>query len=149
MVRSSVRFTNTEFISVEGVERMSARVNAIPAAVRERVQTALRQGAADIVATLRAVAPVSELDSHPGELRENIHAEDGPLISVDVMVDPPGKDGKGYAPHVEYGHVAANGTHVPAQPFFWPTLRTRRRAMRNKINTASRNAIKAAVGTGQ
>lgn len=150
MASSSVRFTNGAFVSVEGAEGMAVRARALPGVIQRKVADALGVGADELVAMLRGVAPVgAQDDDQPGRLREAVHREAGPSeIAIDVVVDPRDSKGQGYAPHVEYGHVAENGTHVPAQPFFWPTIRVQRRRIRSRVARAASAGIREATAGG-
>jgi len=47
-----------------------------------------------------------------------------------------------YPMGVELGHRAVDGSHVPAEPFFWPTYRARKKGMRRRMSAAGRRGLK-------
>lgn len=49
-----------------------------------------------------------------------------------------------YPMGVEFGHRAVDGTHVPADPFLFPTYRARKRGMKRRMRATARKAAKAA-----
>lgn len=51
-----------------------------------------------------------------------------------------------YARAVEFGHTAQDGTHVQAQPFFYGSYRSKKRAIGRRMSTAIRKKIKAGLG---
>ena len=45
---------------------------------------------------------------------------------------------------VRYPHLVEHGTaNAPAQPFFWPAVRSLQKRINNRINRAARKAIRA------
>jgi HK97 gp10 family phage protein len=65
---------------VQGLSRLSAKLKKLPTAVRSEIRQALAEGADEMVATMRGLAPVSPSGSHgwePGMLRSSIVATFG------------------------------------------------------------------------
>lgn len=131
-----------------GIGRIKARLAAIPKAVKDATQPALRKQAEAMAASMRGFVPVDS-----GELRDSIEVTPGgqstppysqpggsmtvPENAVAVTV---GNADVRYGHLVEYGHGNGfGGTNVPAHPFFWPAVRLH--------NKKAKQAIKRAVGT--
>ena len=129
-----------------GITRLRNRLRAIPGAVKEAVTPALlRQGNA-MAATMRTLAPDDPATGEP-DLKTSIevtgpgeqtpfYSQPGGNMTVPenaVAVTVGGEE-------VRYPHLLEYGTtKMPAQPFFWPSVRLHR-----KKATA---AIKRAIGT--
>lgn len=47
-----------------------------------------------------------------------------------------------YARAVEFGHIAEDGTQVPADPYFYPTYRAQKRGMGRRISAKARKQLK-------
>ncbi len=144
MSRPLIRVAGPAAGSVSGLPELEALLNQIPDRIIAETQTALNEGADDLVGLIKAAAPVSELEGHPGELRDSVHKAEGHHALQVLVVEDAGLDrGDPYAAHVEYGHKAKNGAHVPAVPFFWPSVRVARRKLQNRIAAAVRRAVRA------
>lgn len=119
---------------------MERRANALPAAIREQLARAMGANGKALVKRLKAVAPRKKRD-----LLNSIEAlpGDGP---ISVMIVAGNKETPG--PHVEYGHLAPDGSHVEPVPFFWPSYQVEKKGIRNRTNRALNAGIKAALGTG-
>lgn len=135
---------------IEGIERLQARFARMTPKVRAAAKKAVRKNAALLVREMKAIAPVSMDGDHPGRLRDSIHAEEGRLGDVSAVVIADAKDEKGrpYAPPVELGHAAEDGSQVPAEPFFYTTVRRRRKRIKRSIAGAISKAIKGEAGGG-
>lgn len=130
-----------------GLERMNRRFAAVLRNVKEVVQPALVKGAEEIAATQRQLAP-----------------EDTGALKDSITVTPPGgttppysqpggsrtaKDGEALVTvggtDVRYPHLVEYGTsETPAQPFFWPGFRLKRKRAQDRI----KRSISKAVRTG-
>jgi len=144
-----------------GLDRALARMARLPAQVREEVEKALDDEIEDLAAAMRRAAPVKS-----GTLRRTIRTGRGkrPLSRIVTMGGPEtrvkvrrgvsdrdfarakargGSRGEyDYSRAVEFGHLTVDGKRVPGQPFFWPTYRARRKAMRRRIYAAARMPLK-------
>lgn len=129
---------------VRNLERWKARIAAIPQAAKEAAEKALHAEADEMVAAMKRAAPVDEEET-PGRFRDAIRWEPNPRrdLSVTIVADPKDEKGHGYAPHVEFGHKAPDGSHVPARPTFFPTYRARKKGAKRRMNAATRKAVKA------
>jgi hypothetical protein len=138
---------------VKGTEALQAKIAALPSALVEELKPAIDKAAEDFASKVRAVTPVSELGEHPGALRDSVHVEPGRSeLSRAVVVDAKatkGKDaGKPFAAHVEYGHKAGDGKHVPPKPFFWPVYAVEKKKIRSAFSRAVTKAVKKVAAAG-
>lgn len=123
---------------IEGLEAMARRVDALPAALRTQLKAALLRGANSWVGTMKAIAPRDE-----GDLLGSLTVEPGVHdLSVVVIAGNEATPG----PPVEYGHMAVDGTHVAAKPFYWPSYRVNKKRIVGGLNRAGNAAIKQVVG---
>lgn len=122
------------------------RFEMLPQQLQIELGKQLAIEAEDMALALRRAAPVSpELEKHPGQLRDSVHDYANPVrpLSYKIIADARDDHGNFIAPHVEYGHLAVNGTHVPAVPWFWPTYRAREKAMRRRLMNTAKMTIKS------
>jgi len=137
-----------------GIGRLKRRLAAIPVAVKEAAaQTTLKQ--ANIMAsTMQTLVPVDS-----GDLRDSIEVT-GPNQSTPPFSQPggsmvvpalsaavtAGNEEVRYPHLVEFGHKAsgfnADGADVPAQPFFWPSVRLHRKKAQAAIKRGVATAVK-------
>lgn len=130
---------------LEGVERLMRRFEAMPDKVRAATRDAVQKGAAEMVAEMIAIAPRDNDPNNGEQVREHIRWEVGRLGDVSAVVIADAKDAKGRpkASRVELGHMAEDGTEVPASPFFYPVVRLRRKRVRSRITREMRKAIRS------
>jgi len=99
----------------------------------EDTSKALDKSAAEVVATMKSVAPVADVDG--GELRDSIRVEPGDhelsrtIIAGDAKAD--------YARFVEFGTLDR-----PPANFFWGPWRLLRRRVQGRVNRAPGAAIR-------
>jgi len=131
---------------IQGLDKLLARLDAIPENARKRLAEALDKSADDLVQNMKAIAPVAPkvAPGRPaGELREHIHKAPGRHeLSVDVISDAQDAEGRGYAAHVEFGHKFSHGGHAPPEPSFFPSIRRRKASIRSRLSRATSQAIK-------
>lgn len=134
-------------MSDNGLDRMNRRFAAVLTNVREVVQPALVKGAEEIAATQRQLAP-----EDTGDLKDSITVTP-PGGTTPAYSQPGGsrtaKDGEAIVTAgnigVRYPHLVEYGTSdAPAQPFFWPGFRLKRKRAQDRI----KRAISKAVRTG-
>lgn len=131
------------------IEAAKRRIAAIPQAVGDSVKAQLEANADDLVATMKRYAPVSDLEQHPGQLRDSIHKYPGKHeMQVRVIADARDEKGRAIGAHVEHGHMSPAGKHVAARTFFFPVYRAMKKGMRRKLLAAGRKAAKAAFENG-
>lgn len=146
---------------MKNLDRVLARLQRIPQEVRAAVEAQLEKEADDMLAAIQRVVPVDT-----GNLRKSIRKEKGhrplswriraggPLTTVKVRKGVRDRDfakaaksggNKGefdYARGVEFGHLAEDGTFVPAKPYFWPIYRARKKAIRRRLAAAAKKPLK-------
>ena len=128
-------------------DRLSRRLNAIPKAVRKAVVPALEQSGKELVETMRNLAPEDTGDlkhsikyTMPGQSTPPYSQPGGSTVAAEnqVLVTAGNTD-------VRYPHLVEFGTvHAPAQPFFFPGFRLKRKRLANRIKRAIGKAVKEA-----
>lgn len=121
------------------------RFESLPDAVAAAEGKQLKVEVDDLVAAMKRAAPVDETESHPGQFRDSIHSYDNPDRPLSYRIIADARDDKGnfIGPHIEAGHRAPDGSHVPPKPSFFPTYRARKKGMQRRLNAAGRKAVKA------
>lgn len=128
-------------------DRLKRRLDAIPRAVKAAVVPALITSGRDLSMTMRLLAPVDS-----GDLRDSIH------ITLPGETTPPYSQPGGSTmagenqvivtvgnSDVRYQHIVEFGSaDTAAQPFFWPSVRLKRKALTNRIKRAIRKAVRDA-----
>jgi hypothetical protein len=130
--------------TVKGLAAYLRRLAAVPDKVKAAAKAELHAGADDLVQVIRRAAPVDESEARPGALRDSVHWYAHPQRELSVRIIADARDAKGrmIGQHVEFGHSNAAGGHVPAKPFFFPSYRARKKALKRKISAAVRKVIK-------
>ena len=129
-----------------GLEEVRARLRALPEGLKGPVGETLEKEVEHLVGAIKEVCPVSvDLEKHPGEIRDSIHSYANPDRELSFRVIANARDDKGEftPPHLEYGHIAPDGTHVPPHPFFWPVWRALKTGIRRRLSASARKAAKA------
>jgi hypothetical protein len=130
------------------VQRLMRKIAAIPPAVVQVAKPGVERAGDRLVKRIKSIAPVSELEANPGELRDSVRREAGDHdLAVVVIEDARDEKGRFIPKHVEHGHKAPDGSHVPAVPHFWPSYRVERKAMRSQVGRAMTKAAKRAFDT--
>ena len=132
-----------------GLAKFRKRLAAIPDEVRAEVLPALQKSADEMAQTMRQLA---EQSRDTGELIDSIeitpagqntppHSQPGGSSRVPdnaIAITVGNKE-------VRYPHLVEYGTKkAPAQPFFWPAIRSLRKRTMNRLKRASRTAAKKA-----
>lgn len=131
--------------SWKNLEQIKARLARMPAGVQEAAQAKLKDQVEQLVEALKRAAPKSDLEQHPGQLRDSIEASEARKRVLSWRVVAWARDEKGrlFARYVEFGHTARkSGRYVPAQPFWFSTYRAWRRGMFAAVRQAVRDRIK-------
>ncbi|WP_242217268.1 HK97-gp10 family putative phage morphogenesis protein [Shinella zoogloeoides] len=127
--------------------RLQRRLAAIPKAAKQAVAPALTRAGVDLAMSMRFLAPVDSGDlrdsitvTAPGEQTPPYSQPGGSRVAgeLEVIVTAGNEDVR-YPHLVEYG--AAN---APAQPFFWPAFRLKRKVLAQRVKRAVRKAVKEA-----
>lgn len=124
--------------------KIKARLAKIPQAVQHAAAAQLKTEVDDMVDAMKRAAPVDPASPDPGALRDSIHEYENPgrPLSYFILADAKDAEGRFIGQHVEFGHRAENGSHVPASPSFFPTYRARKKGMRSRMRAATKAAVK-------
>lgn len=133
---------------LEGVERLMRKLERMTPAVRKAAGQEAFIQAEEMAAQMRAIAPRDDRPDNGEQVRDHIYVEEGRLGDVSYVVISDAKDAQGRpkAPRVELGHKAADGTHVPPSPSFYPVVRSSQKRVKRRITSAMRRAIKKEAG---
>src|SRR5689334_5924287 len=134
-----------------GLDKLKARLEAIPKAVREAVKPALLASADEIAGGMRQLAETSRdtgalIDSiavTPGGESTPPYSQPGGsrVVPENAVAITAGNAKVRYAHLVEYGT-----THSHAEPFFWPAYRLYRKRAANRIKRAISKAVRDSKG---
>ncbi|MFC4172640.1 HK97-gp10 family putative phage morphogenesis protein [Microvirga sp. GCM10011540] len=152
---------------VRNREKLLRKLAALPQKVRDHVGPAIRQGADEIVAMQKRLAPKDS-----GALARSIQAVRGSYTPENANVRGVGTTGEGdpdltvhivagnaeawYARLVEFGTAPHEnkgkfaGTQHPGtrpQPYFYPPVRALRRRVKSRITRATKKAAKEAASS--
>lgn len=131
---------------VKGLDKLLTKLAYIPQVAQERMRVAVNESADELVDAIRNAAPSSVLEPHPGALKASVHKEDGLHdLAVVVVADARDEHGNPYAAHVEFGHrMPGSSVHVPAHPFFYPTLARLKGRISRRMQQAITDSIRDA-----
>lgn len=124
------------------VEAFKVRLARLPAAAKRAARDAVYKQAEATADLMRRAAPVKT-----GKLRDSVRVEDGAhelqaVIraggSATTVTARAGQGKYDYSLGVEFGT-----SQGPAEPFFWPSYRLRKRQARSAITRAVSKAVKA------
>lgn len=129
------------------IQRLMRRLEGIPDAIKLEMQPAVVKSA-DELATMQRQLAESSRDT--GALIDSIE------VTMPGGTTPPySQPGGSRTAHefeaivtvgnhvVRYPHLVEHGTaNAPAQPFFWPAVRSLQRRINNRLNRAARKAIR-------
>lgn len=128
------------------LKAVQARLAKIPKAAQDALRKQLKTEADDMVSAIKQAmgAQYDTQDHGHQSLISSVHAYPNPdrEISYHILADAKDADGKFIGSNVEQGHRARDGSHVAAQPAFWPTYRARKKPMKRRLSKAARDAIK-------
>jgi HK97 gp10 family phage protein len=142
-----------------GLQKLQRKLDALPQKVKTRIRGAMEEGAAEIVAMAKSLAPADS-----GTLRDSIgwtwgRAPKGAMtlgkvqsVGGDLTITVyAGNSEAFYARWVEFGTAAhtaggkfagADIPAIPAQPFFYVSFRTLRRRAKSRITRSINKAAK-------
>lgn len=134
-----------------GLDKLKARLEAIPKVVRTAVGASLIATAEEIAGGMHQLA---ESSRDTGDLIDSI-AVTGPGQSTPPYSQPGGSHQVAENAvaitagnsRVRYAHLVEFGTaHAPAQPFFWPAYRLGKRRAAGRIKRAIGKAVRETKG---
>jgi HK97 gp10 family phage protein len=133
------------------VRDLQRRLEAIPAAIKEELKPSLMQSGQELADAMKHLAEPSRdtgglIDSvaltAPGETTPAYSQPGGSRTAGELEVIVTAGNSEVRYPHlVEYGTVKA-----PAQPFFWPAVRSLQQRINNRTNRKIRAVIKKLWG---
>lgn len=149
-------------MAVKGMDKLRARFERIPKAVREAAKVSVVQGATEIASLQKRLAPVDDGDlknsitvTPPGKSTPPYSQPGGQRVAKPTeAIITAGNTKVRYAHLVEFGvapHVNGGifeGTQHPgtkAQPFFWPSYRALKKRARSRATRSINKAIKNEV----
>lgn len=127
-----------------GKASLLARFAKVPAAIRDEIAPELKKEVDGLVAAQKVAAPVDPtLEARAGQFRDSIHAYETPdrELSYRIIADARDQHGEFIGPHIEAGHMAADGTHVEAKPSFFPTYRAWKKPAQRRLGAVARRAV--------
>lgn len=129
------------------IQRLMRRLDGIPDAIKQDLQPAVVKSADEVADLQRRLA---ESSRDTGALIDSIEVT-GPGETTPAYSQPGGS----HTAHevqalvtvgnseVRYPHLVEYGTKdAPAQPFFWPAVRSLQKRINNRLNRAARKAIR-------
>lgn len=127
------------------IEALTARLNAIPKAVREAVQPALVKSGEELQSRMQTLAPkdtgalaASIAITLPGESTPPYSQPGGSTVAAENEVLVTAGNAK-----VRYAHLVEYGTaHSHAEPYFWPAFRLTRKRIEDRLKRAIRQAVR-------
>lgn len=142
-------------MAVEGLTAFQRKMALIPQAIINEVQKELEKQATELVAMMKRLAPKESgaLANSIGWTWGNapkgsvtlgsVAASEGSSLRITVYAGAAGKKADGgtfYARFQEFGTK-----NMPANPFFFPAYRSKRRKIRGALSRAVKRGIKNAV----
>lgn len=124
---------------VKNLDKLIAKFNAMPSAVREAAHDADDKNSAEFFELVTRTVPKGyEVSGQNSRLVETLRRIPGRLgAGFAVMI---GDDESPYPAHLEYGHMD-HGVHVPAKPFWWPAVRI----LKKKFNARRARMVRLAL----
>lgn len=143
-------------------DRLRRKMKAIPVAVKKAARAQLKANALELVELQKRFVPVDEMKLHDSIRAVNV--SDSTRLSWKVSA---GNRQVPYARFVEFGTAAHEAraprqnlnfrrtvvmtknyqahAATPAQPFFWPAYRLKKRAFKSRMSRAAKRAIQEAI----
>jgi hypothetical protein len=131
------------------LKAVQARLARVPKAAQEALRKQMKTEADDMVDAIKRAMDAQyddTADHNHQKLRDSVHAYPNPdrEISYRILADARDAAGKFIGSNVEQGHRTVDGGHVAASPSFFPTYRSRKKAMKRRLSKAARDAVKQA-----
>ncbi|MDP9788721.1 HK97-gp10 family putative phage morphogenesis protein [Agrobacterium tumefaciens] len=136
-------------MKIIGIEKMMRRLERIPEEVRRRTKAELMLGGREINMLQRSLVPKDDLT-----LAGTIRSEPLPDPQIGVVIlaggeattKPVRETEKGNSPEYDYALAQEFGTEdMPANPFFRPAIRVKKKQVRNRVRAAARKALRSGV----
>jgi uncharacterized protein YukE len=139
-------------IKAINLAKIQARIARLPASAARALKAQLKTEVDNLVPAIQRAMDIqyeSTADADHQRVRDSVHAYENKnrAISYFVIADARDAEGKFIGSNVEQGHRAADGSHVAAQPAFWPTYRAGKKGMKRRLSAAGRKAIREEWGS--
>lgn len=129
--------------SVEGLERLKAKIAKLSEAARQQTSDANQKSATEFMNKVAAIVPRSN-DPDGIELVNTLKmTEGGSGTGWIVSIGGPGAP---YPAHLEFGHIGPGGNKVEAVPFWYPARRVGLKRHKNRAGRALNKAVKITAG---
>lgn len=141
-------------MAVEGLSAFQRKMALIPKAVTDELRKELEKQAEELVAMMRRVAPRGETGTLVASINWTWGAAPRGTISVGTVATSETSDlritiyagGKVGDRDAFYARFQEFGTrNMPANPFFFPSYRAKRRAIRSGLSRAIKRGLKNAI----
>lgn len=131
--------------------KVQERLRRVPTIAQDALRRQMKTEADDLVASIKSAmtAQYDHEDNDHERLIDSVHDYPNPdrEISYHILADAKDADGKFIGANVEQGHKARDGSHVSAQPAFWPAYRSFKGGMKKRLKKAASDAVKRAWGS--
>lgn len=141
-------------MAVEGLSAFQRKMALIPKAVHDEIRKELEKQAEELVQMMRRIAPRGETGALAASIRWTWGDAPKGTMSVGTVAASEGSDmritiyagGKVGAQDAFYARFQEFGTkNMPANPFFFPSYRAKRRAIRGALSRAIKRGLKNAI----
>lgn len=122
------------------ITAFAQKLDRMPATVQAAIGDSIDKTAADMLKRGRIIAPKSDEAPH---IANSLQITNGDPRLMEKIVSV-GSSALEYAVPLEFGHKAADGSHVPANPWFIPLTRVMNKAHRGRLRRALRKALREA-----
>lgn len=130
-------------MTTQGLASWTAKIARIPQLLRDSQRQADDKNADDFMQQVAVRVPKADGPSdgeHYEKLVDTLQKTPGPgPMAVSVSIGGPRAP---FPAHLEFGHMSRGGRHVPAEPFWYPTLRVNRTRFRSRRSRAASAALK-------
>lgn len=121
----------------QGLEKLHAKLAALPAVAKAEMKAALDQSADELIAMQQRLVAVDE-----GDVKDSIEKKEG-RHELAVIVQAGGPK----APHARW--LEFGTTKMRARPYFFPAYRSLRKRIKSRATRASKKAATKVAGNGQ
>lgn len=127
---------------IDGLDRLRARVLVrLPKALKEDLKAANEKSADEFMGLVRKVIPKG--DPTNGNLVDTLRTIDEPGSETGVRVIIGGMGEQIHPMHLEGGHRAPDGSHVPGKPYWNPAKRVLAKRIKGRATRAANKAVKS------
>ncbi len=132
---------------VLNLERLIAKISALPDSVKSRVLAANKTSAREFLSSVAQIAPVGDDEKREGEHLVTTLAMGDAKSPTAVAVSIGGPEAP-YPLHLEVGYMTKGGKHVHGRAFWYPTWRLNKKRYRQRAARALNAAMKKIANGG-